>query len=426
MSQYKSFVFKDYSFNNSLQLAEFTYSYDDILFFTEKITFNTQLENYNEQQLNIALQDLFIMSGISYYKAYLPDTIIIEPFELNKERANFFSRTYQKGLRELFYRNNLPVNKEVDFPYSESENNNTLISNNNTSGFLVAIGGGKDSLVSVDILQKSGFNNINTWSIGHEKQLKDLVAKIGLPHFFVDRQIDLSVANLENSYNGHIPISAIIAFSGIVLGVLTGKKDVVVSNEWSANDPTLWVGDIPVNHQYSKSFEFEQVIEKLIKTQYGDDYRYYSLLRSLNELQISKIFSKSGFNKYKGVFSSCNKAFRQSETKISWCGECPKCCFVFLALSPFIEKEELTNVFGSNPLLSENNVEIYKELLGFTKNKPFECVGTVKESRWALEQIINDYPQLKNIYDLDFSIELINTEATSDNIPKEIKNQLLF
>ena len=90
MSQYKSFIFKEYSFNSSLQLAEFTYSYDDILFFTEKITFNTQLENYNEQQLNIALQDLFIMSGISYYKAYLPDTIIIEPFELNKERANFF------------------------------------------------------------------------------------------------------------------------------------------------------------------------------------------------------------------------------------------------------------------------------------------------------------------------------------------------
>jgi hypothetical protein len=426
MSQYKSFVFKDYSFNSSLQLAEFTYSYDDILFFTEKITFNTQLENYNEQQLNIALQDLFIMSGISYYKAYLPDTIIIEPFELNKERANFFSRTYQKGLRELFYRNNLPVNKEVDFPYSESENNNTLISNNNTSGFLVAIGGGKDSLVSVDILQKSGFDDINTWSIGHKNQLKDLVAKIGLPHFFVDRQIDLSVANLEYSYNGHIPISAIIAFSGIVLGVLTGKKDVVVSNEWSANDPTLWVGDIPVNHQYSKSLEFEKDIQKLLKTQYGDDYRYYSLLRSLNELQISELFSRNGFSKYKDVFSSCNKAFRQSETKISWCGECPKCCFIFLALSPFIEKEELTNVFGSNPLLSENNVEIYKELLGFTKNKPFECVGTVKESRWALEQIINDYPQLKNIYNLDFSIESINTEATSDNIPKEIKNQLLF
>ena len=39
--------------------------------------------------------------------------------------------------------------------------------------------------------------------------------------------------------NGHVPISAIISSVGVIVAILTGRRDVVVSNEQTANEPTL-------------------------------------------------------------------------------------------------------------------------------------------------------------------------------------------
>ena len=61
--------------------------------------------------------------------------------------------------------------------------------------------------------------------------------------------------NSEGYINGHTPFSAIVAFSSVLTAALNGQKYITLSNENSANEST--VKDSKVNHQYSKSYEFE-------------------------------------------------------------------------------------------------------------------------------------------------------------------------
>lgn len=423
MTSYESFIFNSYSYEPNLKTCSFKYSIDSKIFFTETFSFNFDHTNYNEHALDIAIRNLFILCGVSYYKAYLPKNIKIEGFELSKNQANFYNNTWQKGLRELFYSNNLPVTTPINFPYSSNIEDKLIEFTN--SGMLVAIGGGKDSLVSLGLLEEKIPNeNIATWSVGHKKQLEPLVNTIGHEHFYIERQIDTTtLSTLSNTYNGHIPISSIFAGVGTVVAVLTGYKDVVVSNESSSNEATLIIDGEHVNHQYSKSIEFEKDYQKLLSCLFGNSIRYYSLLRHLNEIQISKLFSKNSLSKYKNVFCSCNKAFRQDQTEMSWCNKCAKCAFVFIALTSFIDKNELEKVFSGNPLTDPNNIDIYIELLGKSNKKPFECVGTLEESKWAMLNAFKLYPDLENHYGnlvTNYDIEQISTNA----VPIDVANKL--
>jgi len=109
-------------------------------------------------------------------------------------------------------------------------------------------------------------------------------------------------------------------------------------------------------------------------------------LRPFYELQIGKIFSS--LKQYFPVFLSCNEANKTcSGTKKKteeWCGHCPKCLFVFMILYPFVEEKELIKIFRFNLLDKKELLPLLKELIGEKKVKPFECVGTRKESLVAL------------------------------------------
>ena len=394
-----SFTFVDYGFNQKQKTATFNYAYKELnLFFTETYTFDFNFISYDKNALDIALKHLFIMAGISYYKAYLPKSIIVNVL-LTADEANFFSNTYQNGLRELFYKNNLPINTPVKF--KPKLHNNLPISLPNNKGCLIGIGGGKDSLVSLTMLQKENTQPLTTWSLGHRNKLQNLINSMQTKHLFVDRKIDPKILELNKNkaINGHIPISAIIACTGTVVNILSGYKTHIVSNESSADEATVTINGLPVNHQYSKSSEFENNYQNLLSLTFNNSLKYISKLRNLNELQITEYFVNSGaFNKYKAVFCSCNNAFTGRYDKLFWCGECPKCAFVYGALSIYVSQKELQDVFGSNPLINKNNVPIYKDLLGQTKTKPFDCVGTIIESQLIMKNAYKLYPELQKVY----------------------------
>ncbi|MEK9196271.1 MAG: hypothetical protein AAB914_02785, partial [Patescibacteria group bacterium] len=127
----------------------------------------------------------------------------------------------------------------------------------------------------------------------------------------------------------------------------------------------------------------------------------FSYLRNLSELQICEIFSQY-FDKYSGVFSSCNKAFTQSSTKLFWCGKCPKCAFIYLGLTNYIAEEKLLKLFSNKNLLLDPDLEqTYKMLLGMDNSKPLECVGTIDECRFAMSNLIGKYPELANKFELN-------------------------
>jgi hypothetical protein len=417
--KYRQFIFESYFFEPETGELKLHYSLDGALHFTEEYRFDFSFVKYNSEVLDRAFQLLFFMAGVSYYKTYLPSEIVIKSGSIDSRMAEFLSKTYQKGLGEFFFVNNLDPITPTNFPATSSEILNTLSVNG--EGLIVGLGGGKDSLVSVEILREQ-IDNLATWSLNHRSQLTSLVDRIGLPHFWVERQWDPKLKDLaaQGAYNGHVPISAIFACVGTIVAVLTGKRDVVTSNESSANEPTLTYQGVDINHQYSKSLEFEQDFQGLLLHLFGDGLRYYSFLRPLSELKIAELFASSSFEKYKDVFSSCNRAYVQSSDRMSWCGKCPKCAFTFLALTPFVEREKLETLWDRKNLLLDPSLEpTYRQLLGIEGNKPLECVGEIKESRAAMRLAQEQYSQL-NKYSFDLPESYSWRNLSQQSMPEEI------
>lgn len=425
MNKYQTFVFEGYRFDPATKTLELHYGMDDALHFTESYRFDFDYAPYDPTVLDRALQGLFFMAGVSYYKAYVPPEIVIKQGNLTPEQASFFSKTYQRGLGEFWYLNRLDPHTPVVFP-SATHAVQPLPAIGEGEGSLVALGGGKDSLVTVEILRKKE-KHLTTWSLNHRPQLTPLVEKIGLPHCWVERQWDTQLLELnkQDAMNGHIPISGIFACVGTVVAVLAGKKNVVMSNEQSANEPTLHYQGVAINHQYSKSQEFEQDYRQYLQHTLGDRVSYFSFLRPLTEVHIAKLFAKVGFHKYKDVFSSCNRAFVHTSDHMSWCGECSKCAFVFLALTPFIEREDLEKIWnGKNLLLDPALVPTYKKLLGIEGDKPLDCIGDIKESRSAMRLAFEQYPDLAQTYQFDIPADYHYDILYSHEMPSEFFEQL--
>jgi hypothetical protein len=423
MSTYQQFIFDTYRFDRTTGLLELNYTLDDQLRFTETYRFDFPFASYDEAVLDRALQALFFIAGSSYYKTYVPEKIVVRQGELDVDMAAFFGKTYQRGLGEFWYVNKLDPHTPVVFPATTPELLTPL--HNPGTGQLVAVGGGKDSLVTIEMLREQNAS-LTTWSLNHRAQLAPLVERIGLPHYWVERTWDpqLIELNKQGAYNGHIPISAIFACVGVIIAVLSGRRDIVVSNEQSANEPTLHYRGVDINHQYSKSQEFEQDFQQYLEHTFGDSVRYYSFLRPLTEVRISELFTKVGFETYKDVFSSCNRAFVHSSDSMSWCGVCSKCAFVFMALTPFVERAELEALWGGKNLLLDPALEpIYRQLLGIEGDKPLDCVGEVKESRAAMKIAQEQYPKLKDKYHFELPDGYDFRALASHEMPADVYAQ---
>lgn len=420
MMKYKQFIFESYDFNATNKTVSLHYSLDGELNFLETFTFDFAYTDYDQAVLDRALQALFFMAGVSYYKTYIPPEIVVKKGQLDAESAQFFSKTWQRGLGEFFYVNGLDPHTPMTFPTNTPSIGVVAATGD---GPLVGVGGGKDSLVSIEMLRQA-LPNVSTWALGHRHLLEPLVERIDLPHYRVDRRWDRTLLDLrdQGALNGHIPISAVFACVGTVVAILSGKRDIVISNEQSANEPTLEYNGTPINHQYSKSQEFEQDFQAYLQHTFGDTIRYYSLLRPFSELYIGELFAKIGFEKYKDVFSSCNRAFIHTSDTIGWCGQCPKCAFVFMILTPFIAREELESLWGGKNLLLDPTLEpLYKQLLGIDGDKPLECIGEIKESRAAMRLAFNTYPELKEKYQFYLPDNYDYRAQASDEMPTEIR-----
>ncbi len=394
MSQYRQFIFKRYEFDKNSGKLQLYYGYDEALEFCESYHFDFQFIDYDEAVLDRAIQLLFFMAGVSYYKMYLAPEIVVNAGQIDETLAAFLSKTYERGLGEFFYVNKLDPKTTVHFPINSA--GLMPLNVEGLSGQLIGLGGGKDSLVSVELLRDQP--KVATWSLNHRSQLEPLAARVGLPHCWVAREWDeqLRQLNAQGALNGHIPISAIFSCVGNIVGILSGYQDLVVSNESSASEPNLHYEGMAINHQYSKSLEYEQDFQACLHHLFGDRPQYYSFLRPFSELRIAELFAGLGFDTYLGVFSSCNRAYRHEEHQMFWCGECAKCAFVCLILTPFVEADKLYGIWGGKNLLLEPSLEpTYRQLLGIEGDKPLDCVGEVKEARAAMRLAQKKYPELE-------------------------------
>ncbi len=345
--------------------------------------------NINESFLENILFQIGMVESISYWKAACPPKLIVRGHSLSQEQVNWWKKLYYNGLGEFLYMNGISV-KPADLIQIESEPGHPFkpfsLQLGNTA--IVPVGGGKDSVVTLEIL---GNDNGNVPLILNPRDAsKGTVMKMGLYYdsiVEVHRSIDpvLLELNAKGFLNGHTPFSALLAFVSVLAAGLSGKKYIALSNESSANEST--VKGLEINHQYSKSVEFEEDLRYYVNDFISPDIEYFSFLRPLNELQIALLFS--GFPKYFEVFRSCNVGSKTD----TWCGSCAKCLFTYIILSPFVPQEKLESVFGKNLLKDVDLWPVLRQLSGMTGSKPFDCIGTVDEVNAALQMTINKIPE---------------------------------
>ncbi|HEY5713902.1 MAG TPA: hypothetical protein VIT68_00975 [Candidatus Gracilibacteria bacterium] len=387
------------------------YSFDGKEHFEETWTFPCSQvpKSLSSQVVQEASKALWLMCGISYYKAAIPQEIIIKDHEISEHQAAFFEKTYLNGLGEFFYLNQIKPSIPR-FPCSRvHKSSSTQVGG--LSGTLIPVGGGKDSLVTVEILKSLSSHGhthdifpLTTWNAGKYPFFDPMLKIIDLPHITPERKIspNLIRLNQEGALNGHVPISALWAFESVLTALFLGKKYIAFSNESSANEPTLFWDDLAINHQYSKTLEFEQDFQQYTRENITPDIQYFSFLRPLTELRIAEVFAQKCFKKYQHYFSSCNKNFRFTKAKNTsdrfiWCADCPKCAFIACIFAPFIPKADLIELFGGNPFEKESITQHFPELMGLVDTKPFDCVGEVAEVRQALLMAYQsgNYPELE-------------------------------
>lgn len=407
-NKYPNFIYHDYKIEDIDDNLVITYNmeieglstFNPCFKLAKKIITN---QNINNDVFKALVFNIGMVEAISYYKLTCSQNFIIESGYLSEEDLSWWRKLYYLGLGEFRYVNKINITEKEFLTFKcQNEKVSYIDANFKASGNMICIGGGKDSIVSLELLKEMDnvCFTINAKEIQKECiKVADYADFINVSRILDQRMLDL---NKEGYLNGHTPFSSIVAFYSYLIAYLTKRQYIVLSNESSANEPTVL--NTKINHQYSKSIEFEKDFNDYIKRQFNLDIHYFSLLRPLKEIQIAYLFSK--YKKYHYVFKSCNVGSKSIPWK--WCGSCPKCLFVFIILSPFLDLDYLTDVFGKNLLADEKLLDIFLELLGKKDTKPFECIGTIEEVTYAVSKAIiknqGNLPYLLKYYQEHFEI----------------------
>lgn len=425
MKPFRKFYFDSFEFDKKKLKAKFFYNFDKEESFEEVIDFKSVWfkirKDLDPNVINNMLFHMHMALWISYYKLYPTKELIVESGYLDENAINFWVRFYKNWLGEFLFLNQISPKKLFNFmnisrdSYSKGD-----FSLKNRS--LIPLWWWKDSIVSIEIFKKAElkFKTVVFWK---SDKIKDSVSQIvWTKSLLIKRKLSdkLFKLNEEWYFNGHIPITWVIAFALTLSAYLYDYKYIVLSNEKSADLPNTTWKNLDINHQYSKSLEFENDINSYIKNYISDDMRYFSLLRWMYEYKIAKIFSKI-WKEYFNVFSSCNNNFKinseDKKQKHIWCNKCPKCTFVFVLLSAFLGKKDLHSIFWEDLYENENLETVFKELFWVIWIKPFECV-------WAKEELFLAWKKaLKNYWKkLPYNLKILKEEILDKISEEEYKN----
>ncbi len=328
-----------------------------------------------------------LTAALSYYKTLVPSRIVVE-WDLDDDERAYLHHVVRGGLSEFAYRNDLPaaLTPHVSAGVAPAPTPAPEPAEPASESMLVAVGGGKDSIVTIESLRGLG-TPLTLFAVNEYAPIIATAAAAGLPLLTARRTLDplLFALNEQGAWNGHVPVTAVNSLIACLTALRAGIGTVVFSNEASASAGNLvWtVGEeqVDVNHQWSKGIAFEGLLRKQLR---GTGVDYVSFLRPLTEIAIMRRFAT--LTDYHPVFTSCNRSFHlDPDRRTTWCGHCPKCLFVALVLAPFVTPAQLHAIFDGDPLAERSNLAGLLDLLALdAETKPFECVGEPSECRAAV------------------------------------------
>jgi len=419
------FIFSGFEFNHETAVADFHYEFENGLTFKESFEFVYEGVKYDTEMLNNALFLAHILVGVSYYKTFPTSQVEIQSGEIDVWQANFFNQVFQEGLGQFAYENNLT---RADLAHFAPMVNQTVKTAKpyDRQGIIALQSGGKDSLLLAQMLSQAG-QDFAPWYVTNSGKYPQLLDDLGQPLKLARRHLDreqLKKADELGAMNGHVPVTYIIESLAIVQAILLGKNCVLAAIAHEGEEPHSMINDLPVNHQWSKTWIAEQNLARYVNDYLSPDLIIGSPLRKYSELRVAELFVEKAWEKYGHRFSSCNIANYQQGTdnsELKWCGDCAKCVNTWLLLAPFIPAKELIKLFMGYDLFARTDLtDIFKGLLDVGDiDKPFECVGEFDELRTAYymaqkragyEKLSFDVPQ--STFDYNFKFDCNMTLST--------------
>ena len=384
----KDFIFESYSFDGKSGKASFRYSFAGGQSFEEVIQYEPAQEDYDIAVLDRALFLAFSIIGTSYLKTFPTRTAIFKYHQIDAQQADFLNKVYGEGLSQFAYENDLTRDDLPVFTATTDEEPDPI--HYDGDGMLVLQSGGKDSLLVASLLQ-SAERKFTPWYLSSSEHHPAVLDELGAPLQTTLRYIDtagLAQAAADGGKNGHVPVTYIVQSLALIQAILLGKNKVLVSIAHEGEEPHAMIGDMPVTHQWSKTWEAEQLFAHYVDTYVSPNLRIGSPLRDMSELRVAELFVRNAWAKYGHSFSSCNRAnYMQGadNSHLQWCGDCPKCANSFILFAPFLAAEDLKEIFAGQDLFAKPSLqETLKGLLGVDDvMKPFECVGEIDELRFA-------------------------------------------
>lgn len=361
-----------------------------------------------KENLDPQLDSLFFHLGLaeipSYFKAACPTEIIIKhQGQITEKALGFWHDLLINGLGEFYYQNQIDFTDEnfIKIKLEKTGPNNSAKKQKffptKNSQVLIPVGGGKDSATVLAMMEERKLPYDVLLLAPHApaaKKIASLLQKNGLCQNIIEleRTIDPQLMQLnKNGYlNGHTPFSAYLAFASSTIAYLYGQENILLGNEASSEEENLVYLGHKINHQYSKSLDFEKKFSEYsgnhLFAEISTPPKYLSLLRSLSELEITQKLCEfaakdSRFAEVLTTFKSCNVGQKNDK----WCHNCPKCAFVFTMFSAFLDEKFVSEKIFKENLFAKSSLEqTFLDLAGFGDKKPFECVGTFAEVRQAL------------------------------------------
>ncbi len=389
-----SFKFLNYNYDKATSRAEFHYQGEDDHRFTERVDFAPSSSQYNPDTLDSALFLAFIIIGTSYYKAAPTASVELEA-SITPGQAAFFTRIYQEGLSQFAFENQLTRQDLASFAgANDATSMATHTPTDNQT--LILVSGGKDSLLTTELIREQN-HAFKAMYITSQESYPSIIDSFDSP-LIIRRFVDTEALRNAQGLNGHVPVTLINQAIALIQAILSGFNTIELGIGLEGLEPHTFIGDLPVNHQWSKTSEAQDLLHEYISKNVTTDIKMNSILSDYNELEIAEKFASKCWNKYGHKFSSCNQAnYKQSANnrELKWCGKCAKCANSFLLFAPFIEPSEQYQLFGHDLFEDPALTEVFKGLLNKDGViKPFECVASYDELKHAYH---NKLPGYKNL-----------------------------
>jgi UDP-N-acetyl-alpha-D-muramoyl-L-alanyl-L-glutamate epimerase len=383
------------------------YALDDVVEF-EEVVHAEPGAAWDRPAVAEAARLVFLLAGVSYYKAAAPPVIDLGDTPVRAGEREFLRVFHVDGLGEYAHRNGLDLSGIEVVGGVDTDAPRPPVAERSGRP-LVPFGGGIDSIVTVESV-RAAQPDAALFVLSREgvrfEAIEAAAAVTGLPVRRADQRLDPRIRrSTELGYrNGHVPVTGVLSSIAVLVAALEGHDAVVMSNEWSASIGNTTTNGREVNHQWSKSDDFERRFRAVLAGAFDPAPEYFSFLRARSEVWVAERFAE--LDRYHDTFRSCNRAFHVDPAARldHWCGTCDKCAFISLVLAPFLPPARMREVFGgTEPLEKEALLPTLRTLVGLSGDvKPFECVGDVDECRVAAVLAADrpdraDQPQLQRL-----------------------------